>query len=117
MRHHNKNRILGRTKRQRTALLRGLARSLVLHGAIVTTEAKAKELRPFIERVVTDGKKKTLASRRSVTTKLASSREATQKLYETYATRFINRAGGYTRIVKLGTQGKRVGEMARIEFV
>ena len=117
MRHHNKNRTLGRTKRQRTALLCGMARSLVLYGAITTTVAKAKELRPFIERIVTDSKKGILASHRSVVSKLGDTKEVARKLHDTYASRYAKRFGGYTRVVKLGRIGKREGEMARIEFV
>ncbi|HEY4519503.1 MAG TPA: 50S ribosomal protein L17 [Candidatus Paceibacterota bacterium] len=117
MRHHKRSRKLNRVKRQRVALLRSLARSLVLHGGITTTVAKAKELRPFVESLVTESKKGTLASGRMVTIDLCGSKEAGKKLKETTVARFINRHGGYTRIVKLGRIGKRVGEMARIEFV
>jgi large subunit ribosomal protein L17 len=116
MKHHKKRRTFNRTKRQRVALLKGLARSLVLTNAITTTEAKAKELRPFVEELVTASKAGTVASRRLVTTRLGSP-EAVKKLHEDYAKRFESRAGGYTRIVKLGRIGKRVAEMARIEFV
>jgi len=115
MRHHDKNRKLGREKGQRVALLRSLARSLILHEGITTTEAKAKALRPFVERLVTSSKKGTLAGRRIAATRLASG-EAERKLRE-LATRYEKRAGGYTRIVRLGRVGKRVGEMSRIEFV
>lgn len=116
MRHHVAKRTLNRDKRQRTALMRSLARSLVLHEGITTTVAKAKELRPMIERLVTASKANTVASRRSVSARLASP-EAVRKLHDTLAPRFKNRAGGYTRIVKLGRIGTRVGEQARIEFV
>jgi len=116
MRHHVKTRTLGRTKRQRTALLRSLARSLVLEEGITTTLAKAKELRPFVERLVTASKKNTLQSRRIVIERLVSP-EAVRKLHETLAPRFEKRAGGYTRIVRLGKVGKRHAESARIEFI
>lgn len=116
MKHHKKGRILNRTKRQREALLRGLARSLVLQNGITTTEAKAKELRPFVEKLVSASKTNSLASRRLVATRLGSS-EAVKKLHDEYAKRYASRAGGYTRIVKLGRTGKRVADMARIEFV
>lgn len=117
MRHHNANRTLGRTKRQRTALLRGLARSLVLEEGIVTTLAKAKELRPFVERIITTSKKNTLATRRSVAARLGNADDAVQKLHETIAPRYASRAGGYTRIVKLGRLGQRRAEMAKVELV
>lgn len=116
MQHHKKRRTLGRNKAQREALLRALARSLVLQEGIVTTEAKAKELRPFVESLVTASKKNTLTSRRQVAARLRSPR-AVKKLHDTFASRYASRAGGYTRIVRLGRIGKRVAEMAKIEFV
>lgn len=116
MRHHVATRTLNRDKRQRTALMRSLARSLVLHEGITTTIAKAKELRPMIERLVTASKVNTVASRRTVAARINSS-EATKKLHDTLAPRYKSRNGGYTRIVKLGRIGTRVGEQARIEFV
>ncbi len=118
MRHHRAHRKLHREKRQRVALLRGLARSLILHGAITTTEAKAKELRPYIETLVTTAKKNTLAARRAVIARLGTTdASAVSKLFSEHATRYEKRAGGYTRITKLGQVGKRVAEFARIEFV
>ncbi len=113
MRHHSNKRTLNRTKGQREALLKSLARSLVLKGGITTTVAKAKELRPYVERLVTTGKKGTVASRREV---IAHVGNATGKLFE-ISERFQKRAGGYTRIVRLGRVGKRAIESARIEFV
>ena len=117
MRHHKKNRTLGRKKGQRVALLRSLARSLVLQEGITTTVAKAKELRPFVERMVTTAKKNSLASRRIIDTRMGGSREVMKKLHDVYAPRYAKRAGGYTRITLLGRIGKRVIEAARIEFV
>jgi large subunit ribosomal protein L17 len=116
MRHHKATRTLHRDKRQRVALLRSLARSLVLHESLVTTVAKAKELKPFVEKLVTTSKEGTLASQRLVNARINSS-EATRKLTDTIAKRYEKRAGGYTRITRLGRVGKRVGEQARIEFV
>ncbi|MBI5457238.1 50S ribosomal protein L17 [Candidatus Kaiserbacteria bacterium] len=117
MQHHKKNRTLGRKRGQRTALLRSLARSLVLHEGITTTIAKAKELRPFVERMVSMSKKNTLASRRVIETRMGGAHDVVKKLHDVYAPRYAKRAGGYTRIVNLGRVGKRVGEAARIEFV
>ena len=116
MRHHNKNRTLGRKRGQRVALLRSLARSLVLQEGIITTVAKAKELRPFVEKLVTTSKQNTLSSRRLVAERI-NSLEATKKLHETIAPRYSKRAGGYTRIIQLGKIGKQATESARIEFV
>ncbi|MCA9364100.1 50S ribosomal protein L17 [Candidatus Kaiserbacteria bacterium] len=117
MRHHNKNRIFGRTRRGRTALLRSLAISLIENGKILTTEARAKELRPYIERLVTYGKKGTLAARRQAATKLGEPRAATiKKLFDEIAKEYSDRSGGYTRITKAGPTlaGRRE---AVIEFV
>jgi large subunit ribosomal protein L17 len=116
MKHHKKRRTFNRTKSQREALIRGLARSLVLENAITTTAAKAKELRPFVEKLVTASKVNSIASRRLVQTRLHSP-EAVRKLHEEIAKRFADRRGGYTRVVKMGRIGNRVAEMARIEFV
>lgn len=117
MQHHKKGRKLGRKKGQRVALLRSLARSLVLEEGIVTTIAKAKELRPFVERLITTGKKNTIASQRSMSTTLGGSPDAVKKLNGTLRERFAERKGGYTRIIRLGKIGKQATESARIEFV
>ena len=82
----------------------------------MTTITKAKEVRPFVERLVTTSKKNTVASRRDVMTRLNSA-TATKKLHDTIAPRYATRNGGYTRIVRLGREGKRVLDAARIEFV
>ena len=113
MQHHNRNRKLGREKGQREALIRSLARSLVLKEGITTTVAKAKELRPFVERLVTTSKKATLSARRDIIAEIGN---ATPQLYK-IGERYTKRAGGYTRIVRLGRVGKRAIESARIEFV
>ena len=113
MRHHKQGRTLGRVKRQRVALLRSLARSLVIEEGITTTIAKAKELRPFVERLVSKSKYGSLAARRTITAELG---DATKKLF-TLGERFAKRSGGYTRIVRLGRVGKRAVESARIEFI
>ncbi len=98
--HHSFN----RPANQRRALLRSLARSLILHERISTTEAKAKELRPFVERLVTLGTKGTLAARRLAAGRLGDP-EAVKKLFGVIAPRYRERAGGYTRIVKRGKRG------------
>jgi large subunit ribosomal protein L17 len=116
MRHHKAHRKLHREKGQRTALLKSLARSLVLHESIVTTIAKAKELRPFVEKLITTTKDSSLASARLAEIRLTSP-EAIKKLRTELATRYAKRAGGYTRIIRMGRVGKRVGESARIELV
>ena len=117
MRHHNANKKLGREKGQRVALLRSLARSLVLEEGIVTTTAKAKALRPFVERLIIDGKKGTLSSRRTVAAKLFNAPDVIKKLHDTLVPRYAKRAGGYTRITRLGRVGKRVVDSSRIELL
>lgn len=97
--------------------MRSLARSLVLEEGIVTSIAKAKELRPYVEKLVTASKKNTLASRRAILSQLGNANDAVAKLHTELAPRFAERAGGYTRIIKLGKIGKREMESARIEFV
>jgi large subunit ribosomal protein L17 len=117
MKHNKKGRTLGRRKNQRVALLRSLACSLVLHEGITTTVARAKELRPYVERLVSTSKKNTVASRRSVATTLGGAAPTVKKLHDTLAPRYAKRAGGYTRITRLGITGNRAVETARIEFV
>ena len=116
MRHHDNKRKFHREKRQRVALMKSLCRSLVLHGQIETTIAKAKELRPYVEKLVTLSKAPTVSSRRAAMVRVGSA-EAVKKLHGELATRFADRKGGYTRIIRLGRVGKRVGEHARIEFL
>ena len=117
MLHHKKGRTLGRSKGQRTALLRSLARSLVLEEGITTSISKAKELRPFIERLVTISKQNSVASQRTVSARLGSAPDALKKLHDTIAPRYVERPGGYTRITRLGRIGNRTYDSARIEFV
>ncbi|QQR65182.1 50S ribosomal protein L17 [Candidatus Kaiserbacteria bacterium] len=103
MRHHSQNRTFGRSRSQRTALLRGLALSLIEHGKIHTTEAKAKELRPYVEKLITKGKNDTVASRRLVMSILGEPHtNVVSKLFSDVAKRYTERNGGYTRIIKLG---------------
>ena len=115
-RHGYKGRKFGRERDQRNALMRGLALSLVTHQSIKTTVPKAKDLRPFVEKLITAAKKGDLASRRLVIARL-SDIKAGNLLVDQIAPQ-IKRDSGYLRIVKL--DANRVGdnaEMARIEFV
>ena|SRR3989344_2069852 len=116
MRHHNVNRKFGRTRKVRTALLRGLALNLVVRGRIRTTEAKAKELRPFVEKLVTKAKNPNLANQRALVSKLLNQRRETKKLFER-AAKYQDKKGGYTRILKLGRRTSDGSKMAIIEFV
>lgn len=117
MRHGNNIRKFGRTKNQRHALLKGLALSLIAHGKIETTEAKAKELRPFIEKLVTKANSETLASRRIVISRLYNLTAEANKLIDTIAPKYKGRNGGYTRITKLGRRAGDASKMAIIEFI
>jgi large subunit ribosomal protein L17 len=103
MRHHNHNRTFGRDRSQRSALLRGLAISLLEHGKIQTTEAKAKELRPYVEKLITKGKEGSMSARRLVASTLGEPDSAVVKnLFDTVAKRYSDRNGGYTRVIKMG---------------
>lgn len=117
MRHGNSNRILSRTRRGRDALLTGLAVALVERERIETTHAKAKELQPFFERLVTYGKQNTVAAKRKASSKLnAPSDTIVKKLFEEIAPRFMERSGGYTRVIKKG-RTKAGTDSAIIELV
>lgn len=103
MQHRTKNRTLGRNSRLRTALLRGLAISLFKNGKIKTTEAKAKEVRPFVEKLITIAKSDTVAARRTVSTRLGEpSSDFIKNLFTELAPKYKERNGGYTRIIKMG---------------
>lgn len=117
MRHHNGTRKFGRNKNQRHALLKGLMLSLIAHGRIETTEAKAKELRPNIERMITKANEGTLASKRLVISRLYNLTAEANKLINEIAPKYKNRAGGYTRITKLPRRQGDASKMAVIEFV
>ncbi|MFM2383919.1 MAG: hypothetical protein RIQ72_491 [Candidatus Parcubacteria bacterium] len=116
MRHHNSNRKFGRKTTQRRALLRSLARELFLHGRIITTEAKAKEVRPFAEELITIAREATVASRRLVNAKLGNN-PIVPKLFSTVAPKYIGRNGGYTRIIKLDPRPSDGSPMSVIELV
>lgn len=117
MTHHRKaGRQLRRTSEQRTALLRNLAISLIEHGAIETTEAKAKELRPFVEKLITRAKEGTLHSRR-IAARDVHVRRAADTLFHHVGPAFATRTGGYTRILRVGHRKGDGAEMARIELI
>jgi large subunit ribosomal protein L17 len=116
MRHHNANRKFGRKTDQRAALLRSLARELFLHGKIVTTEAKAKEVRPFAEELITIARVGDLASKRLVAARLANN-IIVKKLVDIIAPEYIGRNGGYTRVIKLERRPADGAKMAAIELV
>ena len=116
MRHHNKNRKFGRETNQRKALMRSLCLALIKSEKIKTTEAKAKELRPMIEKLITRGKNQTLASKKLIISKLGQ-KTLSKKLIEEISPKYKERKGGYTRITKLSKRGADSSPMAIIEFV
>ena len=117
MKHLKKGRKFGRVTNQRTALLKHLSHALILHEKIQTTEAKAKTLRPIIEKLITKGRVDTLASRRLVLSRLGGEKEATKKLFDGIALQYKDRKGGYTRITKLPLRAGDASKQAMIEFV
>jgi large subunit ribosomal protein L17 len=116
MRHRKKGRKLSRTASHKRATMRNLATSLFRHGRIETTTAKAKELRPFAERLITLAKRGDLHARRLAATKIQD-RQVLGSLFDDIGPRFSERPGGYTRILKLGNRKGDAAEMSLIELV
>src|ERR1700712_2416916 len=116
MRHRKAGRHLRRTSEQKLALMRNLATSLIESESIETTEAKAKELRPFIEKLITKARSGTLHARR-LARRPIHKREAADKLFQELGPRFAARPGGYTRILKTSHRKGDGAEMAIIQFV
>ena len=115
MRHLKTGRKLNRTTAHRRALIRNLLKALIQREQIQTTDAKAKELRRWADRIVTLGKKDTLHARRLAYAQLGS-RTLVSRLFDDIAPRFENRAGGYTRIIKLGPRRGDAAQLSLIEF-
>ena len=116
MRHQKSGRKLGRDSAHRKALYANLASALIEHGRIRTTEAKAKEVRPIAEQMITLGKRGDLAAHRQAVGFLRSKAVA-HKLFADVAPRFADRAGGYTRIVKIGPRQGDAATMVSLELV
>ncbi len=117
MKHHKAIRKFGRKKNERQAFVKGLLSSLIIHGKIETTLARAKEIRPSIERLVTHAKNDTIASRRLVASKLYNHNIETNKLFKEIAPKYKEINGGYTRIIKTRVRLSDASKMAIIEFV
>jgi len=117
MRHHNNKRKFGREKNQRKALEKSLVLNLIIREKIKTTEPKARELRPAIEKLVTRAKKDNLANRKTILSKLYNRKSEVKKLFEKIAPKYADKKGGYTRILKLGVRKSDGAKMAIIEFV
>ena len=116
MRHRAKGRQLSRTATHKKALLRNMAASLFKHDAIVTTQAKAKELRPYAERLITLARRGDLHARRLVERRIQD-RAILGRLFKEIGPRFAARPGGYIRILKLGSRSGDGADLARIELL
>ena len=116
MRHKLGQRKLGRTSSHRIAMLRNMAAALIKHEQITTTLPKARELRPYIEKLITLGKHGGLSNRRLAHARLLDDAQLA-KLFTTLADRYAGRAGGYTRIIKAGYRASDAAPMAVIELV
>jgi len=116
MRHRVAGRKLQRTSTHRTAMFRNMAAALIKHEQITTTTAKAKELRPYVEKLITLAKKGGLSNRRLAHARLLDDAQLT-KLFDVLAERYASRNGGYTRIIKAGIRASDAAAIAIIEFV
>jgi len=116
MRHGISQRKLSRKSGHRKALFRNMAAALIKHEQIVTTLPKAKELRPYVEKLVTLAKRGGLSNRRLAQARLLDETQL-KKLFDVLAERYSDREGGYTRIIKAGYRGSDAAQMAVIEFV
>lgn len=116
MRHRRKGRPLGRTASHRRAMLSNMATSLFRHEQIRTTTAKAKELRPFAERLITLARRGDLHARRQAARTIRD-KEALQKLFDTLGPRYADREGGYMRVLKVGRRDGDGAEIALIRLV
>jgi large subunit ribosomal protein L17 len=117
MNHASTIKKLGRERGQRIALMQSLAEALILHGSIKTTEAKAKALRPYVEKLVSTARPGSVASRRLVLARLGNREKAAEMLSNTVAPKFKEREGGYTRIIKVSRRKSDAAPLAIIQFV
>ncbi len=118
MRHSNVNRKFGRPANQRKAFINSLAQALILRGKIKTTVPRAKEIRPYVEKLVTRAKNPTLANRRIISARLGTEdARVAAKLIDTIAPKYQDRAGGYLRITKTNIRLSDAAPQAVIEFV
>ena len=116
MRHRVGGRKLQRTSSHRAALFRNMAAALIKHEQVTTTTAKAKELRPYVEKLVTLAKKGGLSNRRIAHSRIMDEAQE-RKLFEVLGPRYASRNGGYTRIIKAGIRQSDAAPVAIIEFV
>jgi large subunit ribosomal protein L17 len=116
MRHKNLGRRFSRDSGHRQAMFSNMAAALIKHEQILTTTAKAKELRPYVEKLVTLAKRGGLSNRRLAQARLMDDAQLA-KLFDVIAPRYANRDGGYTRVIKAGIRGSDAAPIAVIEFV
>ena len=116
MRHRVGHRKLQRTSSHRTALFRNMAAALIKHEQITTTVAKAKELRPYVEKLITLAKRGGLSNRRIAQSRLMDDAQLA-KLFDVLAKRYAKREGGYTRVIKAGIRASDAAPIAIIELV
>lgn len=116
MRHHSKTKKFDRSQHARKGLMRSLAIALIDKERITTTEAKAKALRPYAERLITTGKKATVAGLKQIVAIIGDNAES-RKIQNDLAKRYAERKGGYTRVVKMPRRAKDASPMAIIELV
>lgn len=116
MRHRKKGKILGRKKESREMMLKNLVSSILMYEKVKTTEAKAKAVKPIVEKTITIAKKGDLAARRRLI-EILPQKMAVKKMMEVLRQRYKDRAGGYTRIVKIGTRQGDGAEIVMIELV
>ena len=116
MRHRVKGAILSRTKGPREALLRNLATSVILYEKVKTTKAKAKFVRPLVERAISIGRAKTVDTRRKLHT-MFTLENAVKKVLEELGPKYASRKGGYTRITPIGRRQGDAAEMVQIELI
>lgn len=117
MRHSNSQKKFGRVRKVRTGFYRSLLNNLIVRERMVTTAARAKAIRPVIEKLVTKARANTVAARRLVAARLGNNEETAKKLADDIAPRYAERPGGYTRIVKMPQRAGDAAPMAMIEFV
>ena len=116
MRHNNKNKILDRKKQPREMMLRNLASSIIMYEKVTTTEAKAKTVKPMVEKLITTAKDGDLSARRKLIQVLPQ-KLAIRKLMDVLGVKYKERKGGYTRIVKLGNREGDGAKVVQIELV
>ena len=116
MRHRKKGKTLDRKKAPREAMFRNLAASLIIYEKVKTTEAKAKAIRPIVEKLITTGKENSLAARRKLLRYLYTE-NAVKKVLEVLGPKYKERKGGYTRIVKIGPRKGDGARIAQIELI